>query len=114
MYHRQIFKTFLANKILKDPRQKRFFKSQDLYELFTLAPEEPSGVGTETGQIFGAGSEQIKLEDVGEDGFNKKGLMGEDSSASVTLDNSTNYMESMEEDDRKSNKGTSKEQRYRR
>ena len=43
-------------------------------------------------------SEQIKLEDVGEDGFNKKALMGDDSSASVTLDNSTNYMESMEED----------------
>ncbi len=67
MYHRQIFKTFLANKILKDPRQKRFFKSHDLYELFTLAPEEKSGVGTETGQIFGVGSEQLTIEDVSED-----------------------------------------------
>ena len=26
IYHRQIFKEFLTNKILKDPRQKRFFK----------------------------------------------------------------------------------------
>ena len=67
MYHRQIFKMFLANKILKDPRQKRFFKSQDLYELFTLAPEDASGAGTETGQIFGLGSEQLAIEDVSED-----------------------------------------------
>jgi len=28
MYHRQIFKQFLTNKILKDPKQKRFFKVQ--------------------------------------------------------------------------------------
>ena len=108
MYHRQIFKTFLANKILKDPRQKRFFKSQDLYELFTLAPEEPSGVGTETGQIFGAGSEQIKLEDVDEDGYNKKALMDDDPSASDTLNNSTNYMEGVEEDAENSTKAPSK------
>ena len=26
VYHRQIFKTFLANRVLKDPRQQRFFK----------------------------------------------------------------------------------------
>jgi DNA excision repair protein ERCC-6 len=60
MYHRQIFKTFLANKVLKDPRQKRFFKSQDLYDLFTLAPEHASEGGTETGLIFGQGSEVRK------------------------------------------------------
>lgn len=35
IYHRQIFKTFLTNKILKDARQRRFFKTNDLYELFT-------------------------------------------------------------------------------
>ncbi|KAL9644502.1 hypothetical protein ABK040_009366 [Willaertia magna] len=39
MYHRQIFKQFLSNKILKDPRQKRFFKSNELYELFKLGSE---------------------------------------------------------------------------
>lgn len=39
MYHRQIFKTFLTNKILKDPRQSRFFKSNELHELFKLGPE---------------------------------------------------------------------------
>ncbi|CAB4056997.1 ERCC6 [Lepeophtheirus salmonis] len=36
IYHRQIFKQFLVNRVLKDPKQKRFFKSNDLYELFTL------------------------------------------------------------------------------
>ena len=36
MYHRQIFKHFLANKILKDPKQQRFFKSKDMHDLFTL------------------------------------------------------------------------------
>jgi DNA excision repair protein ERCC-6 len=39
MYHRQIFKQFLSNKILKDPRQRRFFKSNELYELFKLGAE---------------------------------------------------------------------------
>lgn len=36
IYHRQIFKQFLSNKILKDPKQKRFFKMSDLHDLFTL------------------------------------------------------------------------------
>eukprot|EP01134_Creolimax_fragrantissima_P003378 CFRG3378T1 len=42
MYHRQIFKQFLANRVLKDPKQRRFFKSNDLHELFTLN-DEPAG-----------------------------------------------------------------------
>lgn len=57
MYHRQIFKQFLCNKVLKDPRQRRFFKSNDLYELFTLKETDVEG-STETGAIFaGTGSE---------------------------------------------------------
>ncbi|SSD58398.1 related to DNA repair and recombination protein RAD26 [Saccharomycodes ludwigii] len=36
IYHRQIFKQFLSNKILKDPNQKRFFKTNELQDLFTL------------------------------------------------------------------------------
>ena len=35
--HRQIFKQFLANRVLKDPKQRRFFKSNDLHDLFTLS-----------------------------------------------------------------------------
>lgn len=40
IYHRQIFKQLLANKILKDPRQKRFFKTNELHDLFLLEEEE--------------------------------------------------------------------------
>lgn len=50
IYHRQIFKQFLTNKILKDPKQRRFFKSHDMADLFTLESED--AVGTETGGIF--------------------------------------------------------------
>lgn len=50
IYHRQIFKTFLTNKILKDPKQRRFFKVNDLHDLFTLG--DPEEKGTETGDMF--------------------------------------------------------------
>jgi len=46
IYQRQIFKQFLTNKILQDPKQKRFFKTTDLHDLFTL------GSGTESTDIF--------------------------------------------------------------
>ncbi|CAG09381.1 unnamed protein product, partial [Tetraodon nigroviridis] len=57
IYHRQIFKQFLTNRVLKDPKQRRFFKSNDIYELFTLS--DPDGAqGTETSAIFaGTGSD---------------------------------------------------------
>ncbi|KAF5211754.1 hypothetical protein E0198_001296 [Clavispora lusitaniae] len=55
IYHRQIFKTFLTNKILKDPKQRRFFKSADLHDLFTLG--DPDEKGTETAEMFN-GSEK--------------------------------------------------------
>ncbi|KAJ1660680.1 DNA repair protein rhp26 [Dispira simplex] len=50
IYHRQIYKQFLTSKILKDPKQKRFFKSHDLRDLFTLGDGEVEG--TETGNMF--------------------------------------------------------------
>ncbi|XP_028819956.1 DNA excision repair protein ERCC-6 isoform X2 [Denticeps clupeoides] len=57
IYHRQIFKQFLTNRVLKDPKQRRFFKSNDIYELFTLSSPDCSQ-GTETSAIFaGTGSE---------------------------------------------------------
>ncbi|KAH0624389.1 hypothetical protein JD844_031796 [Phrynosoma platyrhinos] len=60
IYHRQIFKQFLTNRVLKDPKQRRFFKSNDLYELFTLS--NPDGTQeTETSAIFaGTGSDVPK------------------------------------------------------
>ena len=50
IYHRQIYKQFLTNKILKDPKQRRFFDASNLQSLFTLASED--AVGTETGELF--------------------------------------------------------------
>ncbi|KAG8519681.1 DNA excision repair protein ERCC-6, partial [Galemys pyrenaicus] len=57
IYHRQVFKQFLTNRVLKDPKQRRFFKSNDLYELFTLTSPDASQ-STETSAIFaGTGSD---------------------------------------------------------
>lgn len=59
IYHRQIFKQFLTNRVLKDPKQRRFFKSNDLYELFTLT--SPDGAqGTETSAIFAGTGSDVK------------------------------------------------------
>ncbi|KAL8610511.1 hypothetical protein ACOMHN_060431 [Nucella lapillus] len=56
IYHRQIFKQFLTNRVLKDPKQRRFFKSNDVFELFTLGCKDDAG--TETSAIFaGTGSD---------------------------------------------------------
>eukprot|EP01105_Mastigella_eilhardi_P025720 TRINITY_DN708_c0_g1_i2.p1 TRINITY_DN708_c0_g1~~TRINITY_DN708_c0_g1_i2.p1 ORF type:complete len:1169 (-),score=281.23 TRINITY_DN708_c0_g1_i2:98-3604(-) len=52
IYHRQIFKEFLTNKILKDPAQKRYFKARFLRDLFTLG-DCSSHTRTETDEIFG-------------------------------------------------------------
>jgi DNA excision repair protein ERCC-6 len=50
IYHRQIFKQFLTNKILKDPKQRQTFQMKDLYDLFTLGGSEDDT--TETGEMF--------------------------------------------------------------
>lgn len=58
IYHRQIFKQFLTNRILSDPRQRRFFKSNEMHELFTLGDDIGKKNRTETSDIFsGTGSE---------------------------------------------------------
>ena len=49
IYHRQIFKQFLTNKILKDPKQRQTFHLTDLHDLFSLAKE---GDPTETSMLF--------------------------------------------------------------
>ncbi|KAI4364090.1 hypothetical protein MLD38_020227 [Melastoma candidum] len=51
VYHRQIYKHFLTNKILKNPQQRRFFRARDMKDLFTLNDNEGSG-STETYNIF--------------------------------------------------------------
>ena len=56
IYHRQIFKQLLINRVLKDPTQRRFFKANDLHDLFTL--NEGTSNKTETSALFaGTGSE---------------------------------------------------------
>jgi DNA excision repair protein ERCC-6 len=42
IYHRQIFKQILTNRILQNPKLSRFFKPADIHDLFTLAPDDPS------------------------------------------------------------------------
>lgn len=68
IYHRQIFKQFLTNKILKDPKQRRFFKMNDLHDLFTLGD---LGDGTETGGMF-SGAEKNFNRNNGSNGKKKK------------------------------------------
>ncbi|KAF2133214.1 DNA repair and recombination protein RAD26 [Dothidotthia symphoricarpi CBS 119687] len=63
IYHRQIFKQFLTNKVLKDPKQRQTFQMSDLHDLFTLGGEQADGE-TETGNMF-RGSE-VKFDQNGE------------------------------------------------
>ena len=50
IYHRQLFKQFLTNKILKDPKQRQTFQMQDLHDLFSLG--ETKDGATETSALF--------------------------------------------------------------
>eukprot|EP00026_Physarum_polycephalum_P000777 Phypoly_transcript_00778.p1 GENE.Phypoly_transcript_00778~~Phypoly_transcript_00778.p1 ORF type:complete len:1043 (+),score=239.81 Phypoly_transcript_00778:241-3129(+) len=65
IYHRQIFKEFLTNKILKDPRQKRFFKSKNLHDLFTLGDYHKR---SETSDIFAGLNPDVRPEHDEEEG----------------------------------------------
>ena len=50
IYHRQLFKQFLINKILRDPKQRQTFQMKDLHDLFTLGgADQPA---TETSTLF--------------------------------------------------------------
>ena len=57
---RQIFKQFLTNRVLTNPLQRRFFKANDLFELFTLGDTEPKH-GTETSAIFAGTGSEVKI-----------------------------------------------------
>jgi DNA excision repair protein ERCC-6 len=49
IYHRQIFKQFLTNKILKDPKQRQTFHLSDLHDLFSLGNDDAP---TKTSTLF--------------------------------------------------------------
>ncbi|MFH4974616.1 hypothetical protein AB6A40_001325 [Gnathostoma spinigerum] len=62
IYQRQIFKQFLANRILVDPKQKRFFKTSDLYELFSLGDDKAiKNHGTETAALFAEAGDNVNV-----------------------------------------------------
>jgi DNA excision repair protein ERCC-6 len=67
IYHRQIFKQFLSNKILRDPKQRQTFHLSDLHDLFTLA--DPSDK-TETGALFKGTEIQVKKKEPSIQGHN--------------------------------------------
>ena len=55
VYHRQVYKQHMSDRILKDPRQRRVFKQRELAELFTLdekASGGEGGAGAATSQLF--------------------------------------------------------------
>lgn len=86
IYHRQIFKQFLTNKILRDPKQRQTFQLKDLHDLFTLGEE---GDETETGSIF-KGTE-IKLTSKKDKGKAK----AEPSSNGTTVTNAKKQIDSI-------------------
>lgn len=63
IYHRQIFKQFLTQRILEDPKQTRLFRATDLHDLFELnAPEDDDieeSESTETADMFSGLEEEI-------------------------------------------------------
>ncbi|OIV90527.1 hypothetical protein TanjilG_32404 [Lupinus angustifolius] len=70
VYHRQIYKHFLTNKILKNPQQKRFFKARDMKDLFVLNLDGEAG-STETSNIFSQISEEVNIVSTNEDNHEK-------------------------------------------
>ncbi|KAK3067792.1 DNA repair protein rhp26 [Teratosphaeriaceae sp. CCFEE 6253] len=68
IYHRQIFKQFLTNKVLRDPGQRQTFQLRDLGDLFTLG-ESREGGGTETGSLFRGTEVQLRDEGGAEAGL---------------------------------------------
>merc|ERR1712048_1102353 len=42
IYQRQVYKHFLSQKVLNDPRQRQFFKWSDLADLFDVPPPPPN------------------------------------------------------------------------
>lgn len=51
IYHRQIFKQFLSNKVLRNPKQRRLFRSSDLRDLFAF-DEHTLDADPETAELF--------------------------------------------------------------
>ncbi|CAD5235186.1 unnamed protein product [Bursaphelenchus xylophilus] len=57
IYQRQVFKQFLSDRVLVNPKQRRFVKTNDLYELFKLG--DGGSCETETGAIFHGETKEV-------------------------------------------------------
>lgn len=69
IYHRQIFKQFLTNKITRDPHQREGFQLSDLYDLFSLTEENDKEL--ETTRLFK--NAEVIYQEAEEDDVGKKG-----------------------------------------
>jgi DNA excision repair protein ERCC-6 len=69
IYHRQIFKQFLTNKILRDPKQRQTFQMKDLHDLFSLGDDGQ----TETSALFK--DAEVTYENQGDMKPNEKGKL---------------------------------------
>lgn len=76
IYHRQIFKQFLTQRILEDPKQTRFFRAADLHDLFELNADEQDD--TETADMFAGLEEEISRKMQGSTGKKRSIGYGDD------------------------------------
>ncbi|KAJ5175327.1 DNA repair protein rhp26 [Penicillium canariense] len=74
IYHRQIFKQFLTNKITRDPQQREGFQASDLYDLFSLTDENDKEL--ETTKLFKNADVTYQEEDKATPPPSKKGGQG--------------------------------------
>eukprot|EP00793_Prasinoderma_coloniale_P004070 PRCOL_00006245-RA len=73
IYHRQVYKQLLTDRVLKDPKQRRLFKAKDIRDLFTLG-DEYNDAGAETAAIFADGAADVEVHrDEGGDGSDEDG-----------------------------------------
>ncbi|RFU79552.1 dna excision repair ercc-6 [Trichoderma arundinaceum] len=58
IYHRQIFKQFMTNKVLKDPKQRSSYDLSDLYDLFTF--EKHTDAAAARSEVFKGAEVNLK------------------------------------------------------
>lgn len=66
IYHRQIFKQFMTNKVLKDPKQRSSYDLSDLYDLFSFNPVGEAGA--QRSEVFKGAEVDLANADGGEGG----------------------------------------------
>ena len=113
IYHRQLFKQFLINKILRDPKQRHAFQMKDLHDLFTLGGADAPA--TETSELFKGTEVRFNNDEVPSTSTGSmNGIANEKSANGVDLDDSVRNLTGVasmerfygeEEDERKAAAG---------